>query len=111
MFEIDGIFYLDQFYTEIEEENGEINLRITLSDTDPPNYIFGNDDDVDIVGTELKDYIFAGAGDKIISALGGDDYLIQTGEVPKDMTAEAGMTRFRIMLIIPLIYQIHLLVK
>jgi len=79
MFTIDGIFYLDTFYSEVESENGEINLRIKLTDTDPPNYIFGNDEDVDLEGTPMFDWIYVGAGDKTVNAYAGDDYIVQNG--------------------------------
>ena len=38
MFEIDGVFYLDDFYTEIETVEGheDINLRIKLMDAHTP---------------------------------------------------------------------------
>ena len=95
MFEIDGIFYLDSFYTEIEEENSEINLRIILTDEDPPNYIYGNDDDIDIIGTELVDWIFSNNGDKTISANDGDDYIIQSGAGTQTYDGGAGNDTFQ----------------
>ena len=95
MFEIDGIFYLDSFYTEIEEENSEINLRIKLTDEDPPNYIFGNDDDIDIDGTELVDWIYSNSGDKVINAYEGDDYIIQSGAGTHTYDGGAGNDTFQ----------------
>ena len=95
MFEIDGIFYLDSFYTEIEEENSEINLRIKLTDEDPPNYIFGNNDDIDIDGTELVDWIYSNSGDKVINAYAGDDYIIQSGAGTHTYDGGAGNDTFQ----------------
>ncbi|MDA9973256.1 hypothetical protein N9E51_00190 [Alphaproteobacteria bacterium] len=79
MFHIDGIFYLENYYTEIESENGDINLRITLSEENNNidyNYIFGTDESETINGTDQADIISGGKGDDYIYAEEGNDIIV-----------------------------------
>ena len=77
MFTIEGIFYLDSFYTQIES-GGDINLRIKLSEdvSDSYNYITGTDESETLVGTKLNDIISGGMGDDYIYADEGNDIII-----------------------------------
>ena len=84
IFIIDGIFYLSSFYTEVEEDNGDINLRIKLSDheyigTDGDDRLGPVEDyyrqDVVLSGLDLSYNINGGLGFDIIGGGSENDFL------------------------------------